>query len=53
MNNTPIFSNSDKGEYGANTVCTEKEMTAFEMKQECKHLDQFQSQGPEYLRILR
>lgn len=53
MNNTPIFNNSEKGEYGANTVCTEKEMTAFEIKQELKHLDQLQSQGPEYLRILR
>lgn len=39
--------------HGASTVCIEKEMTAFEIKQEHKHLDQLQSQGPEYLRILR
>lgn len=53
MSNTLVFSNSDSGEHRASAVCIEKEMTAFEMKQERKHLDQLQSQGPEYLRILR
>jgi len=51
--NTSVFSNSDKGEHRASAVCIEREMTAFEMKQEREHLDQLQSQGPEYLRILR
>lgn len=53
MSNACVFSSSDNGEHRASAVCIEKEMTAFEMKQERKHLDQLQSQGPEYLRILR
>lgn len=53
MSSTSVFSNSDNGEHRASAVYIEKEMTAFEMKQERKHLDQLQSQGPEYLRILR